>query len=792
MPTDNNPTESISINQSGAGRWVNGRWVTGLPTITTDSRPVANAPLEKTPPSTKGISIPFRVEFSIYTGLILVALAMRLYDLGGRAVHHDESLHGYFAYQLFNGGGYEHNPLMHGMFLFHSIATSFFLFGDSDFSLRLPMALFGAIIVLIPLLLKPRIGQFGALLAGLFLAFSPSLLYYSRFARNDIFMAAFTLALVGVMWRYMDEQKNRWLYIAAALVAVGFATKETQYIVIALIGGYLFTQVWKEVRNWLYARRSLHEFTPEASFFVLLVTLSLPLLAAGIAVFQNVLGVTLAAEDGTPGIVTGSPSGSGWNIAIGISASFLAASIAIGWYWKRNVFLAVFGVFALIFILIFTNFGSYPAGIGSGAWQSLGYWLAQQDVARGNQPWYYYFMISSVYEFLPFGVAGAAAIFYVFKSGIRPWLLLALITAATIVLANSSLSFERGMIKGTEQDVLTYVGKLSLLIVYAAAVAIPFTLKITKINKFLFFWTISTFIAYTHAGEKMPWLLVNVVLPALILAANILNDVIMSIDWRKAWRSQAGLAIIGVPIFYVFVWRLAFNQPGEGFVVQFLSWFGILFPVGILLLGLQVLGSRIGRSQAFGITGLLTVVILFGFTFRAGWVASFENSDIPREMLVYTQTAPDIHNLVEEIARTAELTGDRFEIKLAIDIRDAYSWPWQWYLRRYSNVTYSDFTSDEIEIEEDRIIAVINENNNASVVTRLPDGFSDGRKLVHRWWFPESYRDVSSGTFLGTLIDRDKWAGSVDYFLYRKLANPIGTIDSYVYFSDEVPFAPTE
>jgi hypothetical protein len=226
--------------------------------------------------------------------------------------------------------------------------------------------------------------------------------------------------------------------------------------------------------------------------------------------------------------------------------------------------------------------------------------------------------------------------------------------------------------------------------------------------------------------------------------------------------------------------------------VQFLSWFGILFPVGILLLGLQVLGSRIGRSQVFGITGLLTVVILFGFTFRAGWVASFENSDIPREMLVYTQTAPDIHNLVEEIARTAELTGDRFEIKLAIDIRDAYSWPWQWYLRRYNNVTYSDFTSDETEIEEDRIIAVINENNNASVVTRLPDGFSDGRKLVHRWWFPESYREVSSGTFLGTLIDRDKWAGSVDYFLYRKLANPIGTIDSYVYFSDEVPFAPTE
>jgi uncharacterized protein (TIGR03663 family) len=792
LTTENPSTESTSINQSSAGRWINGRWVTGPVDSIAESRTTSGTPSSQHSDSTKGISIPFRIEYSIYAVLVLIALAMRLYDLGGRAVHHDESLHGYFAYQIFNGGGYDHNPLMHGMFLFHSIATSFFLIGDSDFSMRLPMALFGAGIVLVPLLLKPRIGQVGALAAGLFLAFSPSLLYYSRFARNDIFMAVFTLALVGVMWRYMDERRNRWLYIAAGLVAVGFATKETQYIVIALIGGYLFTQVWKELRDWLYARRSLHEFSPEASFFVLLTTLSLPLLAAGVAIFQNLLGVTLAAEDGTPGVVTGSPNGPGWNIAIGISASFLAASIAIGWYWKRKVFLGVFGVFALVFILIFSNFGSYPAGIGSGAWQSLGYWLAQQDVARGNQPWYYYFMISSVYEFLPFGIAIAGAIFYGFKSGIRPWLLLAIIAAATLVLSNNSLSFERGVIKGTEQDVLSYVGQLALIVVYGAAIAIPFTLKTSKINKFLFFWTIGTFIAYTQAGEKMPWLLVNIVLPAVILAANILNDVVMSIDWRKAWRSQAGLAIVGVPIFYILLWKLAFNQPAEGFAIQFTAWFGILFPIGLLLLGLQVLGSRIGRSQALGITGLLTVAILFGFTFRAGWVASYENGDIPREMLVYTQTAPDIHNLVEEIERTAELTGERTEIKIAIDIRDAYSWPWQWYLRRYTNVTYRDLTSDDTEVNEDRVIAVINENNNPSVVTRLPDGFSDGRKLVHRWWFPESYRDLKPGTFFGTLIDRDKWAGSVDYFLYRKLANPLGTIDSYIYFSDEVPLVPAK
>ncbi|MBT7004137.1 MAG: TIGR03663 family protein [Chloroflexi bacterium] len=773
------------------GSWVDGRWVSEGDPDSALKRLDASEPTQDQSKSGRGLTIPFRIEFSIYTTLVLIALAMRLYDLGGRAVHHDESLHGYFAYQLFNGSGYDHNPLMHGMFLFHSIATSFFFVSDSDFSLRLPMALFGTGLVLVPLLLKPRIGQFGALAAGVMLAFSPSILYYSRFARNDIFMAVFTLALVGVMWRYIDERKNRWLYIGAGLVAVGFATKETQYIVIALLGAFLITQVWKELRDWLYARRALSEFSPEASFLVLLATLSLPLLSAGVAIFQGVIGVVLAAEDGTPGVPTGSPNGAGWNIAIGISVAFLATSLAVGWYWNRRVFLGAFAVFAAVFILLFANFGSNPVGIGTGAWQSLGYWIAQHDVARGNQPWYYYFTVSSIYEFLPFAVATGAAMYYGFKSGIRPWIFFALIVGAMLVLSNDSLSFQKGIIQGAEQDVLSYVGQLALLTVYGSAIALTLVIRTNKFNKFLFFWTVGTFIAYTHAGEKMPWLIVNIALPAVILAASTVNDVVMSTDWRNAWRNGAGLAIIGVPLFFLMLWKIAFHDLGEG-TGQFAAAWVILAVLGLLLLGLQVLSSRIGRSQALGIVGLLTVVIMFGFTFRAGWIASFENGDIPVEMLVYTQTSPDIHNLAKEIEQTANLTGDRYDIKLAIDIRDAYSWPWQWYLRRYSEVSFSDHTTEAVKVADDRLIAVINANNQATTKTKLPDGFSDGRKLVHRWWFPEEYRDVTPKTFFDTLLDRNRWEGSVDYFLYRKLSNPLGTIDSYVYFSDEVPLVPAK
>ena len=773
------------------GRWVKGRWVRQENDVSDSITDKDFLPEFEKDRFTLGISMPSRLEWGFYASLVLVALAMRLYDLGGRAVHHDESLHGYFAYQMFIGGGYDHNPLMHGMFLFHSIATSFFLFGDSEFSMRLPMALFGAGLVLVPLILKPRIGQFGSLACAILLAFSPSLIYYSRFARNDIFMAVFTLALVGVMWRYIDERKNRWLYFAAAIIALGFTTKETQYIVIAVLGAYLLTQAWGELKEWLYARRSLAEFTPPASFMVLITVLSLPLLAASVAIFQNTLGITLAAEDGVPGIATGSPNGVGWNVALGISGIFLAASLGLGWYWKRSVFLVAFTVFAFIFVMIFSNFGSYPAGVGSGSWQSLGYWIAQQDVARGNQPWYYYFMLGSVYEFLPFAIAGTAIVYYGFRSGFRPLINIALITLGFTLLANDNISFQNGLIKGEERDVLTYVGQLSLLVVYGSFIALPFVLKVSRFNRFLIFWIIGTFIAYIHAGEKMPWLLVNLVIPVIVLAASTLNDVVSSIKWRQAWRNYAGLCLVGVPVSYLLIWKLVFNDLASSSNQFFTTWM-IFASLGFLLLGFQVVSQRIGRSQSLGIIGLVSILVLFGFTFRAGWIANYENGDVPQEMLVYTQTSPDLHNLAKEIERTAALTGDRTAIKLAIDTKDAYQWPWQWYLRRYTEVVYSDHSSDKAVVGDDRLIIVVNEHNNAESISKVPEGFSEGRRLVHRWWFPERYRDLKPGEFFGTLIDRNRWKGPVDYFMYRELSHPLGSIDSYVYFSDEIPLAPSK
>ena len=81
------------------------------------------------------------------------------------------------------------------------------------------------------------------------------MLFYSRYARNDIFMSVWTLGLIILMWRYIDEGKQRYLYLAAVVLALAFATKETTFFVIGILGSYLLVATWRDWLPWLLRRR---------------------------------------------------------------------------------------------------------------------------------------------------------------------------------------------------------------------------------------------------------------------------------------------------------------------------------------------------------------------------------------------------------------------------------------------------------------------------------------------------------------------------------------------------------
>ncbi|MBN1814531.1 MAG: TIGR03663 family protein [Anaerolineae bacterium] len=178
-------------------------------------------------------------EKTLYITFIALALVTRLWGLGDRVQSHDESIHTLYSWNLYVGKGFSHHPLMHGPFLFHITALSYFLLGDNDFAARVPVALMGVAIVAFPSLLRRWLGQKGALATSFFLLISPSISYYSRYIRHDIPVMLWSLTAIFSFLSYLRDGHKRWLFLMAAGVSLMFATKEVAFIYAAVLGLFL-------------------------------------------------------------------------------------------------------------------------------------------------------------------------------------------------------------------------------------------------------------------------------------------------------------------------------------------------------------------------------------------------------------------------------------------------------------------------------------------------------------------------------------------------------------------------
>ncbi len=695
------------------------------------------------------------LELAAYGTLVLMAAGLRLWELGARAMHHDESLHAYYSWNLATGKGYEHTPMMHGPFQFHANAAIYLAFGDTDFTARLLYVIMGTALVGLPYFLRDRLGRLGALLAAVMLTFSPAMFYFSRFARNDILMAFWVLGLVACMWRYIDEGKHRYLYIGSALLALAFATKETAYlatfILCLFLALLLVSRGWPSMQGriaiegvsppvalgrvvgavWAALRElKLSQVSRPAGFLVLIITLMLPQWSAAVSLLQDTpllswSHLVLATPEGGVGFgQIGAPSGGGLVVAFLVVLALLAASIVIGARWDWPVWWRCAIIFYVIWVLLYTTFFTNIVGIGSGMWQSMGYWIVQQGEARGNQPWYYYFVLTSIYEFLPLIFGVVAGVYYLRR-----------------------------------RDVFGH---------------------------FLVFWAGVTFLLYTIASEKMPWLLVNIALPLIVLSAKFIADIVQKVQWKRLVSGGGLFLLLGVPLFLAVAWRLAFyGVSGQSGNV------GVLLSLLVSLLALAALGAylarRISARDLAAFAAIPVALVLLALTIRTGARAAYQNGDVPVEMIVYTQTSPDLLRLSNHIKQIAKDTGRGMQLPVLIDSTSGFTWPWAWYLRDYTGVGYAAYDTSPMNEAPNTSVLLVHANNYSRSDPLLRDLYTEGVRIKHRWWFPEdTYRGLTPGKFLRSFGDRQAWRRAMDYFLYRKLGMQTGSEDSYVYFAKDL------
>ncbi len=591
------------------------------------------------------------VEVVLFAGIILLALITRFYDLGTRVMSHDESLHTYFSWLLYRGQGYQHTPMMHGPWQFHWIALSYFIFGVSDFTARIPAVVFSIATVALIWYWRRYLGKTGALITALLMVVSPYMLYYGRYVRNESYAGLAGVLLLYAMLRYLETGRTRYISLVTLATVLHFTAKETAFIYAAqalvFLGVYFVLQItrtpWEDNRRLfrtfiiaLVAASLLLGFGVAMSYLsrphetisgtetavpanptdipspfataaggssvapALIAVGALLLAGAGLTYFLQaylwhkipksrafdliillsafVLPMTAAFPldwlKSRLNVVVPTDAGSvstldtrSMLIIGAFVAGFFILSIIIGMLWNRDWWkqAAIFwGIFTIFYTTVFTN----AAGFFTGVIGALGYWLVQQGVERGSQPEYYYLLVQiPMYEYLP-----ALGTLLAVGLGIRKLL-------PRRETAPGSFSEAE-----TDPEVVNTIPETEPVEPAEPGFGLFFGLTL--------WWAVSSILAFTIAGERMPWLTYHMAWPMILMAGWAIGQLV---DWVAARLSTEQPQRIGLGILALIVLVLAaFNTiralygatpPFQGSeLLQLQATAGFLFPFITLVL----------------------------------------------------------------------------------------------------------------------------------------------------------------------------------------------------------------
>lgn len=501
--------------------------------------------------------------------IILFALLIRLFDLGERVFHHDESVHASFTLRLLETGQYKYDPAYHGPFLFHSTAVVFHFLGINDTTARLVPVFFGVAAILLLFLLKKELGERGVLWSAFLLSFSPSMVYFSRFFRNDLIIVFCTLATVIGGIRYLENlhspKRYPYLILATSSLAIAVSSKENAYLIILMFGAYAgIYSLYRFYSDWKKEKLSLKR--------------TLVLKSSAISPF--------------------------------ISEILISGTL-----------------FIFIVMLFYTSLFRTPETLFSIVGRAFSHWMEMHRIERIGGPFYFYIPILLVYE-SPILIFGTAGIIHFLKKQ----------------------------------------GKNA-----------PFFL-------FVSYWAVTSLLLYSYLQEKVPWLVVHIVLPFGILAGAYLGDFFPGTSGRR----QKNLL----------------ETENMSFETD------------------KTPASRIKRSRAHAlVAGILALTLIISLAQCIS--VNFYRSMEPDELMTYSQASPDIRQLVEKIEG---LNHGPETLRISVVDPENLYWPLPWYLRDYEKAAY--YTKPPAKAEYDAIIVpatyrmyeVIPEENYASYNFSLRPG----------------------------------------------------------------------
>lgn len=442
----------------------------------------------------------------ILAGLLAFYLATRLPALGAKPFHHDESLFATYAYQQLALGNYYHHPLLHGPLQIQLLSGLFWvadgagLLATRGNAIARLLSVGSGFLLLIVLIcgFRKKLGQEGILVASALVCASPALWYYQRFVRNESLFLLTTLALV---WTVIQAWRSRrpagWIvggFLAAALLV---AEKENSLFI--LFNGVFFLGM-RLLHEWHQKHASLHgrRILPTNR------------------VIRNSLRSHLPA----------------WISGVSLAFVVLTLSYTNGFRWEKP-------------------FPSFYLEI-------LRYWGGQHGEQRLYGEYHHYLPLLFLYEpFVTIMLLGASLRFafgrrrIVGRSLLIAWIAIGLWTGSVAnswlsrLLPQSSVDPEKSA--GALLDLFHMTHPWHMALAFAVGWltlwAVWSCLSENRVFRgWLVLWSGFSLLQYGYAGEKVPWLVLHIQLPMILLTAEIFGR-----WWRgsTAWfgGQQAALAL---------------------------------------------------------------------------------------------------------------------------------------------------------------------------------------------------------------------------------------------------------
>lgn len=757
--------------------------------------------------------------------ILILAVVSRFYNVDLRVMSHDEVNHVVPSWDLFSGRGYRHDPVTHGPMQFHLVALSYFLLGDNDFSSRLPSVLFSIATVAFVLFGYRRyLGRNGALIGASLFLISPFLLFYGRYTRNESFVALFGVVMIYAVLNYLEKGRKGTLLLLAGVISLHFATKETSFIYMAQLLLFLAFLLIRDA----VIERNLD--TQVKRRFVSLMTVSLiiilamvimaawtagltppppdaaagtePIPAAVVPQWEMIVlavGLTAALASGILGLFT-LVKELGWKkirsyrsfdllilvgtlvlpqltafpikmvgldpldysnvglIRTGIFlAVFMAISAAIGLWWRPRVWLVNAGLFYGIYVVLYTTFFTNGRGFFTGIIGSLGYWLAQQGVQRGSQPFYYFVLIQvPIYEYLA-ALGTLLALYF----GIRYQRFITWPGQSHVV---DEIPAE---MDGEQTDVPVEIETEHL----DDEPEEGFQKRPLPILALLMFWSLSATLAYSIAGEKMPWLTVHIAVPLLLTAGWGFGFLVDSTPWKKIANQKGLVAFLLMPVFFTSLASVLGGLLGDAApfrgneIAQLEATNTFLFSlIALFASGYGI--YRMLRDWTFHEISRLALVVFFGIlsilTIRTAANASYINYDNATEFMVYAHASSAPKQVLAQVEEISRRTTGGLDVQVAYDNDALY--PYWWYFRNYPNHRW--FTDKPTRDLREFPLIISGDANYSKLDAIVKDDFVIF-DYIRLWWPMQDYFNLTWDRIWGALSNPEMRTALYDIWMYR-------------------------